>query len=67
LFLAFAPYEQPRIAISVVVENAGFGSTWAAPIASLMIEKYLKGGTKRTALEQRIMEANLNEHEPPLP
>lgn len=67
LFLAFAPYEQPRIAISVVVENAGFGSTWAAPIASLMIEKYLKGSTKRTALEQRIMEANLNEHEPPLP
>lgn len=42
VFIAFAPKENPKIAISVYVENAGFGGTWAAPIASLMIEKYLK-------------------------
>ena len=41
MFVAFAPREDPRIAICVVVENAGYGSTSAAPIASLMIEKYL--------------------------
>ena len=41
VFVCFAPREDPRIAIAVVVENAGFGSTWAAPIASLMMEKYL--------------------------
>lgn len=41
VFVCFAPRENPTIAIAVVVENAGFGSTWAAPIASLMIEKYL--------------------------
>ena len=41
MFVAFAPRENPKIAICVVVENAGFGSTAAAPIASLLIEKYL--------------------------
>jgi penicillin-binding protein 2 len=41
VFVCFAPRENPKIAIAVVVENAGFGSTWAAPIASLMLEKYL--------------------------
>jgi penicillin-binding protein 2 len=41
LFVCFAPRENPKIVIAVVVENGGFGSTWAAPIASLMIEKYL--------------------------
>jgi penicillin-binding protein 2 len=41
VFVCFAPRENPTIAIAVVVENAGFGSTWAAPIASLMMEKYL--------------------------
>ncbi len=41
MFVAFAPRENPKIAICVVVENAGFGSTAAGPIASLMIEKYL--------------------------
>ncbi|RYZ25915.1 MAG: penicillin-binding protein 2, partial [Chitinophagaceae bacterium] len=41
MFVAFAPRENPKIAIAVVVENAGFGSTAAGPIASLMIEKYL--------------------------
>ena len=59
LFIAFAPVENPTIAIAVVIENAGFGSTWAAPIASLMMEKYIKGYTPRTALEKRIIEVNL--------
>ena len=40
-FVAFAPMQNPKIAIAVVVENAGYGATWAAPIASLMMEKYL--------------------------
>src|SRR4029078_3057970 len=41
VFVAFAPVENPKIAISVVVENAGWGAAYATPIASLMIEKYL--------------------------
>ncbi len=58
IFMAFAPKENPRIAIAVLVENAGFGATWAAPIASLMIEKYLKGeiAPERKFLETRIAE-----------
>jgi penicillin-binding protein 2 len=43
VFIAYAPKEDPKIAIAVYVENSGFGGTWAAPIASLMIEKYLNG------------------------
>jgi penicillin-binding protein 2 len=57
VFIAFAPVENPKIAISVVVENAGYGSTWAAPIASLMIEKYLTGEVKRAWYEKRILDA----------
>lgn len=59
LFFAFAPKENPKIAISVIVENAGFGGVWAAPIASLMIEKYLTGKISRPDLEKRMVEANL--------
>ncbi|MDR0431342.1 MAG: penicillin-binding protein 2 [Tannerellaceae bacterium] len=43
IFIGFAPYEKPEVAISVFVENAGFGATYAAPIAKLMLQKYLKG------------------------
>ncbi|MBN2669941.1 MAG: penicillin-binding protein 2 [Bacteroidales bacterium] len=43
VFIAFAPKDNPQIAIAVYVENSGFGGTWAAPIASLMIEKYING------------------------
>ena len=59
VFMAFAPKDNPRIAIAVLVENAGFGATWAAPIASLMIEKYLKGNIapQRQWLEDRISNA----------
>lgn len=41
VFIAFAPRDNPKIAISVFIENAGFGGTWAAPIGGLMVEKYL--------------------------
>ena len=59
IFIAFAPKDNPKIAIAVFVENAGFGGTWAAPIASLMIEKYLNNNIKNKAKEQRVLEANL--------
>lgn len=59
VFIAFAPKDNPKIAIAVYVENAGFGGTWAAPIASLMIEEYLTGEISDTEKEQRILDANL--------
>jgi len=59
IFVAFAPKDQPKIAIAVYIENAGFGGVWAAPIARLMIEKYIKGEISDTAMEKRIIEANL--------
>lgn len=60
VFFAFAPKENPKIAIAVFVENAGFGATWAAPIASLMIEEYLTGkhDTRKPLLE-RMLNADL--------
>lgn len=57
VFIAFAPFDDPQIAVAVFVENAGFGGTWAAPIASLMIEKYLKGKIEDKLKEQRILDA----------
>ena len=57
LFVAFAPKDNPRIAIAVVVENAGFGATWAVPMAVLMIEKYLKGEVSLKHVEERMMNA----------
>ena len=57
LFIAFAPMDNPRIAIAVVVENAGFGATWAVPIATLMMEKYLKGEVVRKEIEERMVNA----------
>lgn len=59
VFQAFAPRENPKIAMVCFVENAGFGGTWAAPIVSLMIEKYLTGKITRPEMEKRIMEADL--------
>ncbi len=58
-FIAFAPVDNPKIAICVIVENAGFGSTYAAPIATLMIEKYITRTVKRKDLEDRMINANL--------
>lgn len=54
-FFAFAPMENPKIAVAVYVENAGGGGTWAAPIASLMVEKYLNGTVKQIEKEERIL------------
>jgi penicillin-binding protein 2 len=59
VFIAFAPKDNPKIAIAVYVENAGFGATFAAPIASLMIEKYLKGEISNKEREKRMLELNL--------
>lgn len=47
LFVAFAPRDNPKIAIAVVVENSGDGGTWAAPIASFIVEQYLKGSISK--------------------
>ncbi len=58
VFICFAPKENPKIALSVYVENAGFGGTWAAPIASLMIEKYMNDSISDPAKEKRIIEAS---------
>jgi len=61
MFVCFAPREDPKIAIAVVVENSGFGTTWAAPIASLMLEKYLNDTlrTERLKEVERIATADL--------
>lgn len=59
IFIAFAPKDDPQIAMAVYVENVGFGSTWAAPITSLMIEKYLTDSISRPHIEQRMLDANL--------
>ena len=62
VFICFAPKDDPKIAIAAYIENAGFGATWACPIASLMVEKYLNGSIaegQRKDLEKRVMEGNL--------
>ncbi|MCS7017768.1 MAG: penicillin-binding protein 2 [Cytophagales bacterium] len=58
VFIGFAPKHNPKIAIAVYVENAGFGGTWAAPIASLMIEKYIRRSISRKYLEEEIIRKN---------
>lgn len=60
VFIAFAPMDNPKIAVSVFIENAGFGGTWAAPIASLMIEKYINREIKDKEKEKRILDAVLD-------
>ena len=62
IFVAFAPKDSPKIAIAVLVENGYFGARFAGRIASLMIEKYIKGAISRTDLETWILEHSL-EHE----
>jgi penicillin-binding protein 2 len=61
VFVCFAPRENPKIAIAVVIENAGFGAAWAAPIGSLLLEKYLNDSirTERLALIDHIVGSNL--------
>jgi len=61
VFICFAPKDNPKIAVAAYVENGGFGATWAAPIASLLVEKYLNGEIEdsRKPLETKILEGNL--------
>ena len=59
VFIAFAPKDDPKIALAVYVENAqGGGGTWAAPIAGLLIERYLNGEVKRKDVEKMYKEIN---------
>jgi penicillin-binding protein 2 len=67
IFIAFAPKDDPKIAIAVFIENGYWGARWAAPIASLMIEKYINKEIKRTWLEQRMINGSLaSEYEKPI-
>jgi len=59
LFVAFAPRQNPKIAIAVMVENSGYGATWAAPIASLMMEQYLNDSISRPELYTRMINGSL--------
>ena len=60
VFVGFAPRLHPKIAIAVIVENAGYGSTYAAPIFSLLVEQYLKGKITRTDLQERTINTVTN-------
>lgn len=64
VFFGFAPMHKPKIAVAVMVENGGYGSTWAAPISSLMMEYYIKRHIpqKRKWLEERMLNGNLIEN-----
>lgn len=59
VFFAFAPKYNPKIAIAVYVENAGWGGSVAAPIASLIIEKYINGTVSRQALKEKMIQKNI--------
>ena len=59
VFICFAPMEDPKIAMAVYVENSGFGGTWAAPIASLLMEQYLTDTITRPDVMKKMLEADL--------
>ncbi|MAN59327.1 MAG: penicillin-binding protein 2 [Flavobacteriaceae bacterium] len=61
IFVAFAPKDDPKIAIAVFVENGYWGSRWAGRIASLMIEKYIKGEITRTDMEEYVLNGSLQD------
>lgn len=61
IFIGFAPQQNPQIAVAVVVENAGFGATWAAPMASLIMEQYLNDTVARQPLRQHMATTILNQ------
>ena len=66
IFLAFAPKDEPKIAIAVFVENGYWGSRFAGKVASLMIEKHIKGYITRTDLEEWLIKHSLeNEYAKP--
>ncbi len=60
MFVCFAPRENPQIAIAVVIQNAGYGSRWAAPIGSLLVEKYLRDTLTAERVAQATVIANSN-------
>ena len=59
VFFAFAPQDDPKIALAVYVENAGFGGDIAAPIAGLVIEKHINGESRRPKLEEEMKNKDL--------
>lgn len=61
VFICFAPKDNPKIAVAAYIENGGFGATWACPIASLLVERYLRGeiDPKRKPLEDRVLQGDL--------
>ena len=61
MFFGFAPRDKPKIAIAVYIENAGWGGSYATPIAGLMMEKYIRGEILETRkwLEERMMLADM--------
>jgi penicillin-binding protein 2 len=61
IFVAFAPKDDPKIALAVFVENGYWGSRWAGRIAGLMIEKYLKGNITRKDMEDFVINGSLEE------
>lgn len=61
IFVAFAPKDNPTIAIAVFVENGYWGNRWAGPIATLMIEKYINGKITRKDLEERMLNGSLQD------
>ena len=61
IFIGFAPADDPKIAICVFIENGYWGTRWAAPISSLVAEKYLKGKVERKWLEKYIINGDLTE------
>ncbi|MDD2426250.1 MAG: penicillin-binding transpeptidase domain-containing protein, partial [Bacteroidales bacterium] len=58
VFICFAPKDNPKIAVAAYIQNGGFGATWAAPIASLLVEKYLKGEISRKDLQEYVFNGN---------
>lgn len=60
IFVLIAPVDKPKIAIAVVVENGGFGATYAGPIASLLAEKYLTGTIERKSMEESIIKSDFS-------
>ena len=61
IFVAFAPKDNPKIAIAILVENGYYGSRWAGRIASLMIEKYIKGEVTLKRMEKLVLEKSLED------
>jgi penicillin-binding protein 2 len=61
VFICFAPMDNPKIAVAAYIENAGFGASWACPIATLLVERYLRGEISdgRKDLERRVLTTRL--------